>query len=961
MCNLKVLNPDNNTELVGVQGEHLQGKENFDVQLLKGVNQDLPKFPKGVGNFFPKLKAIRLLQSSLRELSANDLKPFSDLIYIRIYNNPLSVVDGDSFKFNKKLKLVDLDSNKIEHVGPNLLSHSKDLKEVKFENNICIDVNARTDEAIEALNQQLPIKCPPVIRKTTEESVASSDDCREQVTKRVLALESEKEEISERLQMLYKASEKNVTQLRSEVERLEGKLDNQTSINAKLYSEVEDMKKNLKALSEAVTKPQKDIAAAERKLLDAKLKHLTKRAADENAKLKKAFTRSLNVLKESQISTAKIVTSVADQFLNLKESMEEKLFNVNEEVEAAADRLKKNLAEQSNFVVSNSKTLEKLIIEVTTMKSLEQNHFETLTEQVEELNQTLKHSSRLHLKQNIDSQDEQLSKCCGISENTTLKVEEIENEFQKRIESLEENFEGTKSEFSSATEEMNQKLNNQSEEMVVFRNKSAAVATRINLIQERLKKLKPRFESIAYMHGNLSSRLTLITQKLFDFKTFIEESSASVDSKILILADSLVNVSRISDSTAAGIQPLTDQIEELSTEVERLKEKVDAGVNSELSDAIGTSNSLLEERINALEVKVGNLTASGSKLSTGLRKLKRKVALRRKIFKKHVKSCKAEVKALSSNFNSRIEALESNSGVAVENVGIQSDAGEQSDAGVQSDAVEGDGSRQSTEMQSRTLQNNLEERIESLEHKVEDLTALVGNQSFAIAKYQESPSSSKMPVTTLSENFAQRIESINDRLRKLAQLNESLSHEIEQLRQEIAKETSLTLKLDENNLKASDITIKRIAELKSELNQLAAEISTDTKNLKLEVAKQDQTIAKYKESTLTKTLKVANDMKKSFEERLNAEEKVSERLNKLTTSLSKDVDKLKEKLEDELKRITKIDEKSSEASRVTDSNDKYRARVGSMENKMNVLQSRINELNEETTKLRNAVRHQGKG
>lgn len=62
----------------------------------------------------------------LTYIDKNDLKPFGgNLEYLSLYINDIAELHGDLFRFNNKLKFVDLDKSKLEYIILDFLKYSR--------------------------------------------------------------------------------------------------------------------------------------------------------------------------------------------------------------------------------------------------------------------------------------------------------------------------------------------------------------------------------------------------------------------------------------------------------------------------------------------------------------------------------------------------------------------------------------------------------------------------------------------------------------------------------------------------------------------------------------------------------------------------------------------------------------------------------------------------------------------
>lgn len=157
-------------ELSEVTGEHDGEFTNFDVESLYLRNQNLGHIPSGIEKFFPNLRAIEWHNSNLLEISADDLKPFPELLLFSADTNKVESLDGDLFKNTPNIQSIDFRNNSISYVGDGILVNLNELKFAQFEGNPCVDYCARSFEEIIELNEILPSTCSSATttRKTSE-------------------------------------------------------------------------------------------------------------------------------------------------------------------------------------------------------------------------------------------------------------------------------------------------------------------------------------------------------------------------------------------------------------------------------------------------------------------------------------------------------------------------------------------------------------------------------------------------------------------------------------------------------------------------------------------------------------------------------------------------------------------------------------------------------------------------
>lgn len=163
------------TLLATVSGDHLQGKTHAQVENLVFNDQTMYLLPTDINRFFPNLISLMIFNSNLLAINAVNLQPFPNMIIFAASNNPLVTIPGNLFNYTRKLAIIELYGNQLQHVGDNLLTGLEDLILVNFGSNPCISKAANTKEEIEELNSQLPISCPSSTETTQATTTVTTE------------------------------------------------------------------------------------------------------------------------------------------------------------------------------------------------------------------------------------------------------------------------------------------------------------------------------------------------------------------------------------------------------------------------------------------------------------------------------------------------------------------------------------------------------------------------------------------------------------------------------------------------------------------------------------------------------------------------------------------------------------------------------------------------------------------
>lgn len=159
----------NFTTLEKVTGTHQPGHSNDDVEYMFVFSYSihLPVFPRGLEFFFKNLRALQFSNIFMLAISAEDLKPFPQLEYLHLYGNSITSLDGDLFSHNPRMQYFSIVSNRIEHIGHDMVTSLNELNFLNLAGNNCINKIAETRAAVEELAPQLSVLCPPLDVTTT--------------------------------------------------------------------------------------------------------------------------------------------------------------------------------------------------------------------------------------------------------------------------------------------------------------------------------------------------------------------------------------------------------------------------------------------------------------------------------------------------------------------------------------------------------------------------------------------------------------------------------------------------------------------------------------------------------------------------------------------------------------------------------------------------------------------------
>jgi hypothetical protein len=264
---------DNSTHITGVGRTHSSGKSNVYVKMIHfGWPFDCPvnlqKIPKGFLKYFPNLIGLSFKKCPISTLNGDELDEYPNLQFYAQQDSNLTRIPGNFFKSTPNMKLIYFGINKIQNVGANLLDHLKDLQEVYFYKNSCIDKDALSSSQVPALIEELRQKCPDIepeqiipfttaISTTTQAPTTTSEPPTTTMKTFPLECEQKIEKLFEDQEKKFKALVEKLTEtfeifvkseISNQISKIEEKLDQQKSEIFTLASKLSTIEEKLPAI-----------------------------------------------------------------------------------------------------------------------------------------------------------------------------------------------------------------------------------------------------------------------------------------------------------------------------------------------------------------------------------------------------------------------------------------------------------------------------------------------------------------------------------------------------------------------------------------------------------------------------------------------------------------------------------------------------------------------------------------
>jgi Leucine rich repeat len=157
-------------------------KTNDSIDGFKVEYHELKYFPKNLSKIFANLEAIYLNRGTLREIHSDDLKDFSRLVFLDLYQNEIEVLEMGLFQSNPSLEAIFLSRNRIKTVQSTAFSTGLNLRSLMMDYNPCFSGSAKNNvTAVSALISRMRLSCRGTIRITTEVSIEGLSDLQKQL------------------------------------------------------------------------------------------------------------------------------------------------------------------------------------------------------------------------------------------------------------------------------------------------------------------------------------------------------------------------------------------------------------------------------------------------------------------------------------------------------------------------------------------------------------------------------------------------------------------------------------------------------------------------------------------------------------------------------------------------------------------------------------------------------------
>ncbi|XP_070504825.1 uncharacterized protein [Chironomus tepperi] len=148
-----------NDEHVKITFDHFSSRLRKEINGFRAANKKIlyvPQFDEGTAT---SMQALSILNSQLREIRQENLKPLVNLVVIDLTANEIEKLDANLFRFNDDLKVIVLSKNKIRFIDSSTFSNLKKLESLQLKPNLCYSKSSKNKLEIPTMIEEIEEVC----------------------------------------------------------------------------------------------------------------------------------------------------------------------------------------------------------------------------------------------------------------------------------------------------------------------------------------------------------------------------------------------------------------------------------------------------------------------------------------------------------------------------------------------------------------------------------------------------------------------------------------------------------------------------------------------------------------------------------------------------------------------------------------------------------------------------------
>lgn len=159
-CHGRVADEHMNPNITDVFGDHIGNRTINDVDSFRLVRQGLTVFPRHIEKFFPKATKVDLGQNRITHITNAEIRVIPKLRDLILWGNSITELEGNLLEGMSYFKFLDVDFNKIQHVGYDFQFPENGV--LFMQQNPCIHVIVFGVLEVIRVKSLFRSKCPPL-------------------------------------------------------------------------------------------------------------------------------------------------------------------------------------------------------------------------------------------------------------------------------------------------------------------------------------------------------------------------------------------------------------------------------------------------------------------------------------------------------------------------------------------------------------------------------------------------------------------------------------------------------------------------------------------------------------------------------------------------------------------------------------------------------------------------------
>ncbi|KAL7011222.1 hypothetical protein ACKWTF_014167 [Chironomus riparius] len=211
------------------------------IQGLIAENKEIYYLPKTVdGISLNAITMLKVINSSLREISSKVMKMLPNLKYLDLSWNDIAILEANLFQNNTKLSSIFLNNNKIFLIYPSTFNALSNLKVLNLENNLCINEKAQSNEKVKNIINLSRDIC------WTNSTYWSSTNCPLSIALLINSVRFVTIVNQEQLSHLIKIIQERIKKCRKSSENnVETRLEDLTNLSTSIFSKIDELSTKL--------------------------------------------------------------------------------------------------------------------------------------------------------------------------------------------------------------------------------------------------------------------------------------------------------------------------------------------------------------------------------------------------------------------------------------------------------------------------------------------------------------------------------------------------------------------------------------------------------------------------------------------------------------------------------------------------------------------------------------------